>query len=198
LTTLYLFCGQPNLSGSGGPICPDGQIPVGLIQGSDSNFYGTTYGGGANPGGEYGGVGAGTVFKITPSGALTTLYSFCSLTDSSGNCVDGQWPEAGLIQASDGNFYGTTSGGGTSDVLENVAGTVFQITPAGVLTTLYSFCSELSLGESGFCFYGDAPQGGVIQASDGNFYGTTESGGLNDGGAVFKLSVSPVTPALRR
>ncbi len=196
LTTLYLFCRQPNLSGSGGPICPDGQIPVGLIQASDSNFYGTTYGGGANPGGDDGGVGAGTVFKITPTGALTTLYSFCSLTDSIGNCVDGQNPNGGLIQASDGNFYGTTLGGGASDVLESVAGTVFQITPAGALTTLYSFCTELSLGESGFCFYGgDAPQGSLLQASDGDIYGTSEYGGLNDGGTVFKLSLSLVTPA---
>ena len=197
LTVVYSFCSQARTTSYGAPICLDGAgLDSGLIQGSDGNFYGTTSGGGATSDNEDAGDGgAGTVFKMTPTGALTTLYSFCSLKDSSGQCVDGEYPLGALIQASDGNFYGTTSGGGASDVLESVAGTVFRITPAGVLTTLYSFCSELSPGESGFCFNGDAPQGSLIQASDGNFYGTTASGGLNDGGAVFKLSVSLVTPA---
>ncbi len=80
----------------------DGEAPnAGLIQATDGNFYGTT---------SEGGVGgyAGTVFKITPSGTLTTLYRFCSQT----NCTDGQLPDAGLIQATDGNFYGTTYAGG--------------------------------------------------------------------------------------
>jgi uncharacterized repeat protein (TIGR03803 family) len=177
---VYSFCGE---FGSEAGYCPDGATPkAGLIQASDGNFYGTTSGGGATSDSEDAGDGgAGTVFKITPMGALTTLYSFCSLKDSSGQCVDGEYPQGVLIQANDGNFYGTTSGGGASDVLENVAGTVFRITPAGALTTLYSFFSELSPGESGFCFNGDAPQGGVIQAGGGNFYGTAESGGLNDG-----------------
>ena len=71
--------------------------------------------------------GAGTVFKIAPSGILTTVYSF-----TGGN--DGAYPEAGLVQGSDGNFYGTTTSGGT-----NNAGTVFKISPNGALTTLYSF-----------------------------------------------------------
>jgi uncharacterized repeat protein (TIGR03803 family) len=196
LTIVYSFCSQTRTTSYGAPICLDGAgLESGLIQASDGNFYGTTSGGGATSDSEDAGDGgAGTVFKITPTGALTTLYSFCSLKDSSGQCVDGEYPQGVLIQANDGNFYGTTSGGGASDVLENVAGTVFRITPAGALTTLYSFCSELSPGESGFCFNGDAPQGGVIQAGGGNFYGTAESGGLNDGGAVFKLSVSLVTP----
>ncbi len=93
LTTLYTFAG------------PDGANPYGgLVQGSDGNFYGTTYGGGCQS------DGCGTVFKITPSGALTTLYSFCSQS----SCADGGVPNAGLVQAADGNFYGTTTAGWVS------------------------------------------------------------------------------------
>ena len=89
LSTLYKFCSQL--------YCADGFGPEGgLVQGADGNFYGTTYLGGP--------TGLGTVFKITPGGALTTLYSFCSRS----NCADGSAPEAGLVQGSDGNFYGTT------------------------------------------------------------------------------------------
>ncbi len=82
----------------------DGASPTGaLVQGSDGNLYGTTYGGGAEP-------RVGTVFKITPGGALTTLYSFCAQA----NCTDGQQPYAGLVRGSDGNFYGTTLEGGAN------------------------------------------------------------------------------------
>ena len=97
-----------------------------MIHDSKGNFYGTTSDGGEND--------AGTVFKLTPSGTLTTLYSFCSQS----NCADGVEPRAGLIQDSDGNFYGTTFTGGN----ENDDGTVFKLTPSGTLTTLYSFCSQ--------------------------------------------------------
>src|SRR5579871_2218755 len=122
LTTLYSFCSQSN--------CTDGNTPTaGLAQGSDGNFYGTTAGGGAN--------GGGTVFKITPSGALTTLYSFCSVGVYP-FCEDGLFPQATLVLATDGTFYGTTEGGGASHV-----GTVFKISPSGELTTLYSFCSQI-------------------------------------------------------
>ena len=162
LTTLYSFCAQPN-----GGVCPDGERPLaGLVLGSDGNFYGTTSLGGAN--GNY-----GTVFKITPGGTLTTIYSFCSQS----NCADGEEPEGELIQGSDGNFYGTTYGGGT-----NYLGTVFKITLGGTLTTLYSFCSQSN------CTDGAIPQAGLMQASDGNFYGTTYGGGANNHGTVFKIS----------
>ncbi len=171
LTTLYSFC-----STSSPPVvCTDGQEPfAGVIQGSDGNFYGTTYLGGANE-------GSGTIFKISPGGALTTIYSFCSVYA----CADGSGPAGGLVQGSDGNFYGTTEKGGAYG-----AGTVFKITPSGTppttytLTTLYSFCSQ-----SG-CTDGGSPQVGLVQGSDGNFYGTTNSGGTNSGGTVFQITPS--------
>src|ERR1700683_632850 len=100
----------------------DGASPYAkLVQGTDGNFYGATlFGGAAN---------AGTVFKITPSGTLTTLYSFCS----EANCADGEAPYAGLVQATNGDFYGTTYTGGARGV-----GTVFKITSTGELTTLHT------------------------------------------------------------
>ncbi len=159
LTNLYAFCAQPG--------CPDGSLPLSsLVQASDGNFYGTTYGGGAN------GTG-GTVFKITPSGTLTTLYSFCSRM----SCADGSGPSAGLVQASDGNFYGTTVDGGAYNL-----GTVFQITPAGTLTTLHSFCAGYP------CDDGSLPYSTLVQATDGRFYGTAYGDGANKGGGtVFRL-----------
>jgi len=161
LTTLYSFCAQYG--------CTDGVYPdAALVQGTDGNFYGTTYNGGANGGG-------GTVYKITPTGTLTTLYSFCGETA----CADGFEPDATLIQATNGDFYGTTYGGGANNY-----GTVFKVTPSGSLTTLYSFCSQ-----SG-CTDGAILQGGLVQATDGNFYGTTEYGGAKDDGTVFKITPS--------
>jgi YVTN family beta-propeller protein/uncharacterized repeat protein (TIGR03803 family) len=158
LTTLYSFCSQTG--------CTDGADPVaGLVQGADGNFYGTTFVGGA--------LGVGTFFKITPSGTLTTLYSFCSQD----GCTDGIEPEAGLVQGTDGNFYGTTSSGGVND-----DGTVFRITPSGTLTTLWSFCSEDG------CIDGVEPEAGLVQGTDGNFYGTTTFGGANGAGTVFELT----------
>ena len=145
LTTLYSFCTQS--------LCTDGEYPRPLVQATDGNFYGTTNGGGAYEG--------GTVFKITPSGTLVTLYSF----GSQPNGTDGASPQAGLVQATDGNFYGTTQYGGTDG-----EGTVFKITPSGMLTTLYSFCSQPN------CADGDNPYDGLVQATDGNFYGTTYFG----------------------
>src|SRR5271165_368285 len=126
-TSLYSFCAQAN--------CSDGSMPyAGLVQGTDGNFYGTTLEGGSNNGCSLGSGSCGTVFKITPSGTLTTLYNFCAQS----GCADGGNPYAGLVQGRDGNFYGTTSEAGGP----HQAGTVFKITPAGVLTTLYSFCAQ--------------------------------------------------------
>jgi len=166
LTTLYSFCAQTN--------CSDGVGPVGgLVQGTDGNFYGITGGGGA--------YSAGTVFKITPAGTLTTLYSFCAQS----GCTDGGYPAAGLVQGTDGSFYGTTSAGGTSNgCAPHVGcGAVFKITPAGTLTTLYSFCSQTG------CTDGSEPWAGLVQGTDGNFYGTTAGGGVKGNyGTVFKIT----------
>src|SRR5206468_11192679 len=104
-------------------------------------------------------------------GTLTTLHSFGS---QSGDAVH---PVAGLVQAIDGNLYGTTFGGGAND-----GGTVFKINPSGGLTTLYSFGSQSGDGVH--------PVAGLVQAADGNLYGTTFGGGANDGGTVFKINPS--------
>jgi len=157
-TAIYAFCAQVN--------CPDGALPVGnLVQATDGNLYGTTAAGGAN--------NRGTVFSITTSGTLTTLYSFCSQD----GCADGSLPYAGLIQASDGNFYGTTKFGGS-----NSFGTVFRVTAGGALTTLYSFCPQTG------CPDGARPNAVLVQGSDGNLYGTTLEGGSGGYGAVFQIT----------
>ena len=153
----------------------DGASAIGaLVQGSDGNLYGTTYGGGAEP-------RVGTVFKITPGGALTTLYSFCAQA----NCTDGQQPYAGLVRGTDGNFYGTTLEGGANtgcSLGAGTCGTVFKITPGGALTTLHSFCAQAG------CADGGNPYAGLVQARDGNFYGTTFERGANGYGTVFKIT----------
>jgi uncharacterized repeat protein (TIGR03803 family) len=208
LTTLYSFCLQAG--------CPDGSSPADLVHAGNGSFYGATLAGGT-------GSNGGTIFEITPTGSLTTIYNFCSES----GCRDGQSPSVlfqaangrfygvtsyggnasndgtvfeltsegtlttlhrfngadgalptGLIEASDGNFYGATQIGGTQN-----AGTVFKITPSGDLTTLYSFCSKTS------CLDGQTPYAGLVQAADGNLYGTTAFGGVNGAGTVFKLSL---------
>jgi uncharacterized repeat protein (TIGR03803 family) len=217
LTTLHVFCTEPN--------CTDGRDPTGeLIQASDGNFYGVTNSGGTN---EF-----GTLYKLTPNGTLTTLYNFCSLANcadgenpnaliqatdgnlygtalSSGsifrftldgvfttlytfcsrpNCTDGANPDGGLMQAADGNFYGTTLFGGTgfNGACRGTCGTVFKFTPDGVLTTLHDFSSS----------DGRFPEGGLIQATDGNFYGTTSDGGPH--GTVFKIAADGTFTTLWR
>jgi uncharacterized repeat protein (TIGR03803 family) len=147
--TLYNFCSQTN--------CTDGKFPVDLIQASNRDFYGVTIEGGAN--------NSGTVFKLTPSGALTTLYNFCSKSSGSIPCTDGSAP-VGLIQANDGQLYGITRAGGT-----RADGEVFKIGLGGFLTKLYSFCEFFPRR----CTDGRSPDA-LIQATDGNFYGTTSSG----------------------
>lgn len=158
LTTLYNFCSQT--------ACTDGVYPyAGVVQASNGNFYGTTSNGGAYNG--------GTVFQITSKGVPSTLYNFCSLPD----CNDGEIPSAALVQAANGNFYGTTQDGGA-----NGSGTIFEITPAGVLTTLYSFCTAAD------CTDGENPLAPLIQANNGNFYGTTYNGGGYKVGVAFEIT----------
>lgn len=153
---------------------PGGYNVNGIVVSSDGSIYGTT---------EFGGMGAkcvdscGTVFRISSTGEFSTIYTFCS----EANCADGTMPQAGLVQGSDGNFYGTTYYGGNS----NNAGTIFQITPEGVLTTIYTFCSQSN------CADGAYPATILLQSTDGNFYGTTASGGtggINGPGTAFRFS----------
>ena len=159
LTTLYSFGSATGAT--------DGATPeTRLLLAKDGNLYGTTNAGGTS--------GKGTVFQITTGGTLTTLHSF------SGANGDGSNPDGQLIQGTDSNLYGTTNGGGS-----NGKGTTFQITTAGVLTTLYSFGGTNSDAAN--------PQSGLVQASDGNFYGVTNSGGANGTGALYKLAVTPAS-----
>lgn len=200
----------------------DGAVPdSGLILAGDGNFYGTTFYGGPSE--------KGTIFKISPRGAFTQIYNFCSQA----NCADGGYP-GGLVQARDGNLYGTTPGtggiatatifkmtsGGSFTTLYNTTtdtaplsllqgrdgnfygftvgvlncspatsqcGTVFKMTPSGEVTTLHTFCSQAN------CSDGYLPTM-LIQATDGNFYGTTGAGSAgcpsspNFGGTMFRMT----------
>jgi uncharacterized repeat protein (TIGR03803 family) len=142
----------------------NGEYPAGgLRQDANGYFYGTT-----SVGGNFGanvGYGFGTVFRMSPAGSLAKLASF--------GFTNGYNPSAGLAQGGDGNFYGTTLGGGPGG-----GGTVFQVTTNGVLSTLVAFNGA----------NGSHPQAGLIQGSDGNFYGTTEFGGAGGLGTVFKMT----------
>jgi uncharacterized repeat protein (TIGR03803 family) len=144
-----------------------------LIEASDLSLYGTSYNGGAN--------GDGSVFKISPSGTVSTIYSFSSY--SYGSTVP-YGPSGGLIEATDGNFYGMTEFGGNGESLScsSGCGTVFQLTPAGKLTVVHNFCSTPS------CNDGFHPIGALLQASDGNLYGTTSVGGVDGNGTVFRIT----------
>jgi uncharacterized repeat protein (TIGR03803 family) len=144
-----------------------------LIEGIDGNLYGVASSGGAN--GYY-----GTVFKITLAGSLTVLHSF--------DGADGNTP-AGLMQASNGMFYGMTGSGGSSSNCLGGCGTIYKITSQGALTTLHNFDSS----------DGHSPLDALIQANDGNFYGTTEVGGPPAGcpgngstgcGTIFQFTVN--------
>jgi len=151
-----------SFTGTGG----DGANPLaGLIQGADGALYGTTYYGGTN--------GYGTVFRIGTNGSgYAVLYSF------SGTGGDGANPEAGLIQGVDGALYGTTYYGGT-----NGGGTVFRIGANGTAyAPLYSFA-----GTNGDGAY---PQAGLIQGAGGALYGTTDRGGTNNGGTVYRIGTN--------
>jgi uncharacterized repeat protein (TIGR03803 family) len=151
----------------------DGANPyAGLVQGADGNFYGTTYAGGSNS--------AGTVFKISPNGALTSLAAF--------DGTDGANPEGGLVQGSNGFFYGTTYKGGSN---EYSYGTVFQIGSNGGLVSLYSFGRVLDA--YGVALDGGLPNCSLVQVSNGVFYGTCTYGGTNDsypGGTVFQIATN--------
>ncbi len=175
LNTLHNFCAH-------GRPCADGEGPMaGLVQVANGDLYGTTQIGGT--GCTY---GCGTVFKITPSGELTTLYAFCSES----GCSDGAAPSAALVQGADGYLYGTTAGGGVNNsaVCFQISGTTgcgtaFRIGLDGSFKTLYTFCSQ-----SG-CIDGAQPYGKLVQGTDGYFYGATQLGGASPyGGTIFKMT----------
>jgi uncharacterized repeat protein (TIGR03803 family) len=190
VTPIYTFSGFP------GGSRPNSGLTLGL----DGNFYGTTVNGGSN--------NVGTIFQVTPSGTVTLLYGFTGGADGAypygtpilgndGNLYGltqaataykitpagvftllGTIPDRSfspLFLGSDGNFYGTTQHGGALN-----QGTVFKLTPAGVVTTIYSFDTT----------HGAVPWGSVVQAGDGNFYGTTTVGGTGGGGVVFRVTPS--------
>lgn len=170
-----------------------GDTQAGLTRGKDGNFYGVTRSGGAAEG--------GTVFKVTPSGALTTLHNFVKGSD------DGWYPEGGLIQASDGSFYGTTSSGGTHGerILRMTpqgpryaaeekfgtrnGGTIFRMTPAGEVTTLHKLNDRTwNSWNSTNEYEGSHPNAPLVEGNDGNFYGTTSQGGQHGKGTAFKVT----------
>lgn len=160
LTTLHSFTGTK----------ADGSHPAGaLVQGSDGNFYGTT--------GDEDRRGKGRVFKITPAGVLTALHRF------TGRGTDGPYPCADLVQGSDGNLYGATGDGGSKG-----CGTIFEITRAGVFTTLHSFAGEGTDGAN--------PGDDLVRRSDGNIYGTTVGAALGGSGKVFKMTPAGVLSEL--
>ena len=153
-----------------GTVADDGVNPwAGLIQGRDGNFYGTTRAGGA--------ADLGTVFKITPTGEMTTLYSFGSIPN------DGAYPQSPVVEGPDGCFYGTTTGGGDANL-----GTVFKVSPTGQEAILHSFMGGIGFGD------GSDPFDNFILGSDGNFYGTTGigggslNGGINNSGTLYTIT----------
>jgi uncharacterized repeat protein (TIGR03803 family) len=167
-----------------------GDTQAGLTRGKDGNFYGVTRSGGAAEG--------GTVFKVTPGGALTTLHNFVKGSD------DGWYPEGGLIQASDGSFYGTTSSGGThgerilrmtpqgpryapeEEFGTRNGGTIFRMTPAGEVRTVYRL-SERAWNATDER-EGSHPNAPLVEGNDRNFYGTTSQGGQHSRGTAFKVT----------
>ena len=155
---LYSFGGVP---------IGDGVLPRGgLVQDAAGNLYGTTFDGG---------LFTGTVFKVSPTGVETVLYTFASGADGAG-------PKGSLLQDAAGNLYGTTETGGTHNY-----GTVFEISPTGVETVLYNFTGGPDGGN---------PVAGLIQDAAGNFYGTTINGGTHGPGTVFQLTPGGVETTL--
>src|SRR5580692_8898866 len=146
----------------------DGSFPTGtLVRDSSGNIYGTTSGGGT---GGCDGYGCGTVFKMTKEGKEVWLYSFKGT-----NQID---PSAGLLRDANGNLYGVTNEGGTSDF-----GTVFKVEASGKETILHNFSGPPDGGGDGA-----SPSAGLIRDASGNLYGVTAAGGDYGAGTVFELN----------
>ena len=172
LTTLVEFAGNAPTNSSAVP-------RAGLVEGRDGDFYGTASGGDIGPTGEYN-VDKGTVFKLSRSGVFTTLVRFSENGATNKGCV----PYSPLVQAANGDFYGTTFGGGSGKTVPHPAfhgfGTIYKMSAAGQLTTLYDFTAHFGMGQ------GVSPWAGLTLGKDGNFYGSTWSG-LGVGRIIFKL-----------
>jgi uncharacterized repeat protein (TIGR03803 family) len=161
---------QPNLEALVLFANTNGDSPRGgLVQAKDGDFYGTTLWGGKRLLPPYQ-ISFGDIFRFSPDGTLTTLYQFTG-------GVDGGWPYAGLVQGQDGGFYGVTFSGGTTN---GGFGTVFRITDQGQFAKIHTFTS----------YDGANPYAGLIQASDGNLYGTTYVGGPRNAGTIFQISTN--------
>jgi uncharacterized repeat protein (TIGR03803 family) len=151
---------------------------AGLVQGTDGNFYGTTAYGGTNYTCSFmPRTACGTVFKMTSDGTLTTLHSFNDASDA------GYDPQAALLQAANGAFYGATMQGGPDGL-----GSIFRVTSGGTLIPLYTYTSTNN---------GAYPDAALVHGSGGNLYGTTRNGGVNGDGTVFKIVAGTLT-VLRR
>lgn len=168
-TVLYSFTGGA-----------DGGHPyAGVIRDASGNLYGTTVSGGASSN--------GTVFKVTPSGEETVLYSFCSQL----SCTDGTQPIAPLVFDAQGNLYGTTWYGGNA----TYSGTVFKVTPSGTETVLYRFnCTQIYCPDKD----GSYPTAGLVFDGNESLYGVTEEGGFSYQGVIFKVTLSGSETVLHR
>ena len=194
-TTLHSFTAMHSDGVTGNETNADGaDLSAGLTLGPDGNFYGATSEGGSG--------GSGTLFMVTTNGALNTIYTFSAIGyNESGTGLpdtnsDGESPTATLTLGADGNFYGSTYSGGQSG-----SGTVFQVTPNGVLTTLYSFSGGRSVFIGGHYSYtnsdGAHPYAGLTQGPNGDFYGTASRGGSSGIGTLFEISTGgSFTPLL--
>lgn len=153
-------------------VTTEGCLPLGVpFQASDGNFYGTTQ--------ECGSNGLGNAYKITPAGVFTTINQF------SPSANIGYTLTSTLIQGSDGNLWGTANFGGV-----NGGGTVFKMSLSGTVTAVYSFTSGI------FSTTGSTPYAGLVLGNDGNYYGTTQQGGPNGQGVVFKVTPGGVATVL--
>ena len=181
LMTLVEFAGNAPANSSGFPTAP-------LVEGRDGNFYGTTSGGGVDPTGANN-LDNGSIFKLSPAGVLNTLVRF----SGNGATNKGATPYAGLVQGPNQEFYGTTFAGGSRMGVPIPGfkgfGTIYKISPVGQLITLYDFSAHIAKGQGG------SPWGGLIIGKDGNFYGTAWSG-LGVAGTIFKLTPNGATTTL--
>ncbi len=175
-TVLHSFAAQNSSNDN-----TDGISPNGLAAAPGGNLYGTTFNGGAN--------GNGTIFDISTSGDFETLYTFSAVTKVNGNTSngDGKNPNGSVAFDVSGDLFGTAQTGGA-----NNTGTVYELSASGQFTSLYSFSSVSSLENSN----GAGPYSGLTAANDGNFYGTTEYGGSNGKGVVYKITPAGIETTL--